>query len=300
MSTRLSSLLYPLLIGFLLGSTLVVTRYSLGQFNSQAFVALRLMVGAAAFLFVYIFLRPRSFPRERNLWLRAGVFGIISTALTMTAYTQSLRYQSSGVTALLASLSPVETVLLAHLFLNGETITPRRIAGALLAFAGAGLLLLRGESGLAELARADWRGYAWALLGGLTNSFGLVYARRFLQQDAPFAVTSIRILTAAVLIGAFTGLTAGFDLSRVQWTGVAALLYAGIAGTFLAFLAYLVAVQRFGATSASLSEYFVPLVASVLGVVLLGEQFTPGLALGMVLIFLGLGLFHRAGTRVLK
>lgn len=286
-----------LMTGVLLGSTLVVTRFSLGQLDTQTYVALRLGGGTLLFLIGYLVFRLRPWPRDPGLWLRAGIYGLIGTALTMTGFTQSLRYQSSGVTSLLTTLSPVETALLAHFFLKGERLTRQRLAGGLIAFAGAGLLLLRGESGLADLAQADWRGYAWALVGVTSNSAGLVYARRWLNNEDPYAVTSIRILTGALVIGLLAALTTGYDLSAVRPSGLLAVLYAAAAGTFLAFLLYLTVVQRFGATVASQAEYIVPLIASGLGVVFLGERITPTMLLGMAVIFAGLAVFDRAGKK---
>ena len=211
----------------------------------------------------------------------------------MSAYTNSLRFQSSGVTSLLATLSPISTVLLAHLFLKDEPLDAWRIMGALIAFVGAGILLVRGESGLAGLARADWRGYAWALLGMTSNSAGLVFARRYLRSEDPFVVTSIRILVGAAVVSILAGVSPGFDFSNVRLTGILALGYAAVVGTFLAFLFYLMSVQRFGATVASKSEYVVPLAATGLGVLILGEQVTPTMLAGMAVIFLGLAVYDR-------
>lgn len=294
-STSKSSLPLSLLTAILLGSTLVISRFSLGQFPTQTYVAMRLATGSLCFLVAYFVFRTRPWPRRRGLWLRAGIFGLIATAITMTSFTQSLSYQSSGVTVLLATLSPIETALLAHLFLKDEPFRWWHLAGAALAFCGAGFLLLKGENGLATLAQADWRGYAWALLGTLTNSIGLVYARRYLRNEDSFTVTSIRIMVGAATIALITGLTTGFDLTQVHFSGILALLYAGIAGTFLAFLFYLTSVQRFGATAASQTEYFVPMVAASLGALLLGELVTGNMLLGMGLIILGLVIFDRGG-----
>ena len=290
-----SSLPFTLLTAVLLGSTLVVSRFSLGQFPTQTYVAMRLAAGSLCFLVAYFVFRVRPWPRRGGLWIRAGIFGLFGTALTMTAFTQSVSYQSSGVTALLATLSPIETALLAHLFLKDERFCWWHMVGAAFAFFGAGFLLLKGENGLATLAQADWRGYAWALLGTLTNSIGLVYARRYLRDEDSFVVTSIRILVGAATILLVTGLTTGIDLSQVQASGVLALLYAGAAGTFLAFLLYMTTVQRFGATAASQTEYYVPLVAAGLGALLLGEVVTGNMLFGMVLILLGLVIFDRGG-----
>jgi drug/metabolite transporter (DMT)-like permease len=271
----------------------VATRFALGQFAPLTHVAVRLAVASLVMWLGFGVLRGRVLPRAPAVWLHAAMFGLIGTAITMAAYTNSLKYQSSGVTSLLASLSPVVTALLAHQFLHDEPLNRYRVGGALVAFSGAALLLIRGESGLHELARADWRGYAWALLGMASNSAGLVYARRFLRASDAYAVTSIRILTGAVVIGLLNGLVYGFNLSQVRLSGAAALLYSAIAGTVLAFLLYLYSIQRHGATVASQSEYIVPLAATVFGVLFLHEQVTLTMLGGMLLIFLGLFLFDR-------
>lgn len=292
-STSRFSRFLIVLPGLLLGSTLVMTRFGLGQFAPMVFVALRLSGAALTFAAVYLLLRYRPWPTDPSLWLRAGLFALIGTVITMTGYTNSLRYQSSGVTSLLSTLSPIVTALLAHFFLRDEPLDRWRVLGAVIAFAGAAMLLIRGESGLAGLTRADWRGYAWALLGMTSNSAGLVFARRFLSREDPFVVTSIRIMVGAVIISLLAAVSPGFDFSQVQLSGVLALAYAAVIGTFLAFLFYLMAVQRFGATAASQSEYFVPLAATLLGVMVLGEQVTLTMLAGMALIFLGLAVFDQ-------
>jgi drug/metabolite transporter (DMT)-like permease len=292
-----SPLFYIIMPGLLLGSTLVSTRFSLGQFAPLTHVTVRLSLAALAFIIAIFVFRVRPWPHDRQLWKHAVVFGLIGTVITMTGYTNSLKYQSSGVTSLLASLSPIVTALLAHAFLHDEALNRYRIAGALIAFGGAGLLLIRGESGLVELTRADWRGYAWALVGMASNSAGLVYARRYLRSADSFTVTFVRILTGAVVVGLLTTFTIGLDFSKVQWSGVGAMLYAAILGTFFAFLFYMTSVQRLGATVASQSEFLVPMVATGLGVLLLGERVTVAMLIGMALIFIGLAVFGKGAER---
>lgn len=288
-----SSHMFVFVPGLLLGSTLVFTRFSLGQFAPLAQVAFRLGLTALVFVAAYGIFRVRAWPQDRSLWVRSAILSLIGTVVTMCSYTNSLRYQSSGVTSLLVTLSPIVTAIMAHFLLKDGSLNVQRVLGAVLAFAGAGLLLLRGETGLVELTQADWRGYAWAMLGVVSNSAGLVYARRYLNTADPFVVTSIRILVGAVVVAAIAGLTVGYDLSQARLSGFLALVYAAVVGTFFAFLFYLTAVQRYGATVASQTEYVVPLAATLLGVLLLGEQVTATMAAGMLVIFAGLALFDR-------
>lgn len=290
---RRKSTLYVFLTGALLGSTLVMSRFGLGQLPPMTFVSMRLLLATLVFMAAYLVFRMRPIPRDPSLLLKAGFYGILGTAVTMTGFTNALRYQSSGVTSLLVTLSPIMTVIMAHLFLKDEHFTRQRLWGALIAFCGAGLLLVRGENGLTQFVQADWRGYAWTLLGVSSNSVGLVYARRYLNQYNAFDVTSIRISAGMLLVCAITAMTGGFDFSQLQWSGMLALSYAALAGTFLAFLLYLTTVQKFGATVASQAEYAVPMVATGLGVLLLHERITLTMLVGMVVILIGLAIFDR-------
>ncbi|MGD8737376.1 MAG: EamA family transporter, partial [Anaerolineae bacterium] len=71
---------YILLLGSLFGSSLVVSRFSLGEFDARAFVSLRLILASLAHLLLYLLSRSRSLPRDPSLWFRASVLGVFGTA----------------------------------------------------------------------------------------------------------------------------------------------------------------------------------------------------------------------------
>src|SRR5690606_15609603 len=149
-------------LGFILGSTLVVSRFSLGQYHPFVYISLRLLVANFVLWSNYFILRRRALPRDWRLWGHGTVLGLFS-ALPIIGFVTSLQYQSSGVTSILNATMPVMLMLAAHYFLVDEPLRWHKMAGALVAFAGVIFLLLRGETGLADAAQADWRGYA--LLG---------------------------------------------------------------------------------------------------------------------------------------
>lgn len=281
-----------ILLGTLLGSNVVMARFSLGQYHPLTYNSLRLSIAALGYIAVNLIMPKRQLPKDPSLWLRAGIFGVFGLALSNTSFVLSLQYQSSGVVSLITTLIPVITILLAHVILKDEPLTKRRMLGAVIAFFGAGLIIIRGENGLAEIARADWRGYAWTGLGVFSASSGLVYARRFLKSDDAFQVATIRMITAAVVLFPIAWISAGFDLSHVKFSGYLALLYVAVAGTFFAFFLEFYIVKKYGASKSALSSYVVPVVATSLGVVILGEQVTLVIILGMVAIFCGLKLLN--------
>ena len=169
----------------------------------------------------------------------------------------------------------------------------RKILGLVIAFAGAGLILIRGENGLADFGKADWRGYALVGIGVLGTSIGYIYARKFLQNGNQFQVVSIRMVAAALTIIPFTVATVGFNVSQMNLAGVLALLFSAIVGTYLTFQVEFYVVKRFSASAASQAAYVVPVVATSLGALLLSEQVTVGILIGMVVIIFGVSLLNR-------
>ena len=289
------SLPYVVLLGTFVGSHIVVSRFSVTQFDPITFVTLRMILTALAHLGLYAVLKNRSLPKDPKLWFHAGILGFLGTAMAMTATVSSLKYQSSGVTSLLQTLIPVVTVLLAHVFLKDEPLTLNKGLGVLIAFGGATLLMVNRESGLANLKHAEWRGYILAWLGILGICGGIIYARRFLRAADGFDVASIRIFVAVLAMLTLTMVTnGGINLSRVKPDGYAALLFAAVVGTFLTFLLEFYIIKRFGAAAAAQRSYVAPVAASAMGAIFLGEIVTPVMLIGTILIFAGLIILGRS------
>ncbi|MGD8597990.1 MAG: DMT family transporter [Anaerolineae bacterium] len=284
---------YILLLGSLFGSSLVVSRFSLGEFDARAFVSLRLILASLAHLLFYLLSRSRSLPRDPSLWFRASVLGVFGTAAVMTSIVSSLQYLSSGVSSLLLTLNPVAVVLLAHLFLPDERLTGQKIFGILIALGGATALLVRGETGLGEFVQADWRGYALTGLALFFGAWTTIFAHRTLRTADAFDVASIRMFSACLILIPVVVFSAGYDLSNVTWRGYLALAYGGLIGGFAAFLLSFYILKRFGATVNSMATYVIPMVSTLLGVLFLDELVTPWVLLSMVLILAGVWLLNR-------
>ena len=299
---KLSALPYVALLAFFFGSSLVVSRFSVGQFEPTTYIGIRMIMSSLMALAVYALATGRRLPRDPVLWRRAGLLGVFGTALPMTCAVTSLQYQSSGVTALLLATGPPLTVLLANFTLPEESLNRRQVAGVALALGGALLLALTGENGLPDVAEASPTGY---LLAGSATIFGavmVIYARKNLRHYDSYDVGSIRIFTTALTMTPISLLTVGLDLSRVDGAGALALVYSAVVGTFLGLLLSFYNVKRFGATPAMMTTYIIPIVAGIGGVIFLGEVITTTMIIGMIVIVGGIALLqeYRKPTGLLR
>jgi drug/metabolite transporter (DMT)-like permease len=236
----------------------------------------------------FYLLGRKQWPKGRRLWGHATVLGVFGTAVPMVGIVGSLQYQSSGVTSILITLGPVFTVLMAHFLLPDEALSRRKNFGVLLAFCGGLLLAIRGETGLPDVSRANPLGYALVIGAMAFGSAATIYARRFMQNLDEFDVASVRMFTATLVVLPASILILGLDLSRVDTVGYLVLGYAAFAGTFVTMLLSFVVVRRFGATASAMVSYVVPIFSSLGGMLLLDEQITLTMLLGMALMGLGL------------
>jgi len=286
---------YISFLGFLFGSTLVASRFSVGQFQPTTYIGLRLtMAGIGHVAFYTLVGRRYKFPTDRRLWLHASILGVLGTAVPMTAIVTALQYLSSGLAAIFITTSPAITVLLAHFFLPDEALNRRKAFGVALALSGTIVLASSGESGLSEVGKANPLGYILMLVAMTMGGAASVYIRKYLSDYNAFDVASIRMFVAAIVVMPLSALIIGFDLQSVTTGGYVALLYAALVGTFAGLLLAVYNVKRFGATAAAMTSYIVPIFAGLGGVLLLDEQITAVMLLGVVFIVSGIMVINRS------
>lgn len=289
---------HVVLLGFLFGSTLIASRFSVGQFEPSTYIGLRLVLASLCHLTIYGLSRQRSLPTGRRLLEHGAVMGVFATAIPMTSIVTSLQFQSSGVTSALITTSPAITVVMAHFFLPEEKLSWRKSFGVGLAFAGALTLVLWGGSGLPDVSEASPIGYGLVFLAMLSASVSTIFARKYMRNYDTFDVASVRMIVAALVVMPLSLLVVGFDVSAVTAEGYVALGYAALVGTFSGLMLAFYIIQKFGATASAMTAYVIPVFATLGGVLLLGETVTTGILVGMSLIIAGIAIINLQQRRV--
>ncbi|MCB8944910.1 MAG: DMT family transporter [Ardenticatenaceae bacterium] len=291
---------YIIILGFFWGSTLIASRFSVGQFHPTTYIGLRLSLASLAHLSVYALSRQRQWPRDRQVWRHAILLGVLGTAVPMTAIVSSLQYLSSGITSILLTTNPALTIIFAHFFLSDELLTRRKAIGVFLALSGAALLAVRGETGLSDVGQSAWMGYLLIAISMLCGSSMTIYARKHMQAMDAFDVASIRMFVASLVVMPLSILFFGFDLTPVTTTGYLALAYAAFIGTFLGMMLSFYNIKRFGATAAAMTSYVMPIVTGFGGWLLLDEQITAVMLIGVGLIIAGIALINRKSRAIVN
>lgn len=217
-------------------------------------------------------------PADRGrLWLLGlGWFGLPMITFPIA---QDLGVASS-VVGMLNGAMPLLTTAFAALLL-GRSPRPRQIVGVCVGFLG--LLLVSAP----ELAGADATAVGvLVILGTMAVGSLLVSVLVPLQQRYGALPVLRRTLTIA-LVATLPFAAYGLPRSSLDALSLAAMVPLGVMSTGLAFVLWTTLVGRTGASRGSIVSYLVPVVAVVLGVVVLGETVASIALMGAACILFG-------------
>jgi drug/metabolite transporter (DMT)-like permease len=225
----------------------------------------------------------------RTVGWRVYAFGTVALFGYHFLYFSALRMAPAAEAGLIAYLWPLFIVLLSGL-LPGETLTRLHIVGALLAFAGAALIVMRGAGGMTPEALP---GLGLAFLCAVTWAVYSVLSRRL--GDVPTASVAVFCLaTAALSLGAHMLLEeTEWPTSALGWLSVLAL---GIGPVGIAFFTWDVGMKKGDIQLLGVASYAAPLL-STLALVISGiADPSPALIIAAALIAGGAALAARASA----
>lgn len=280
-------------LGFMWGSSYLFIKLAVDDFGTFTLVALRLAVGAALLWTIFLVSRKR-LPRSARIYGHLAVMGALNIAIPFALITWAERDTSSALAAILTSLVPLFAAVLAPAFLPDEPLRINAIGGLGIGFAG--VVVLTGGAGNATALLA-----AIALvLSALSYGAGAVYARRNVRGLDPMVPAVLQVTIAGIYTAAIALALESPWLARPDGEAVFSILWLGILGSGLAYLAAFRLLQRWGATRMTAVAYIIPVFGVALGWLVLREAVGPNTLVGTALILAGIGLVNsRYGRRIL-
>ncbi|HJN40894.1 MAG: DMT family transporter [Anaerolineales bacterium] len=271
--------------GFCWGTSYFWIKIAVAEIGPFTLVALRVTLATVAiWAWVLVQKIPLSAP-TKEIGLMA-LLGITNLALPFTLISWGETRIDSGLTGLLTATMPLFTTLIAHCFIANDRITVPKTIGVVLGFSGVGILFIR-DLGPGEISFNLW-GQAAVIGAALCYASSTVYNRRFLQGQHPIAITAFALPFAAATMWLLAPLVeAPFTLPRLPLTWIAT-AWLALIGTALAYPLVFFLVHTWGPTRTSLVAYVIPVTALTLGVIVLQEVFDWRLALGGLLIIMGI------------
>ena len=282
---RLQAHTAVLLANIIFGLGVPVTKLLLDQWVSpMAYMATRCLGAAAIFWLISLFLpREKVAPRDLTVIILGGLLGIV-VSQTLTAW--ALTFTTPVYFSLIATLTPVATMLCAALFI-GEKISVRGIAGVALGVAGAMLMVFVGWQG--GSGKNDILGIALTLLSMFTWAVYLIITRKVSARYT--AVTQMKwvFLASAIAVLPFslTDLqSATLYSAATQWSGLAEMAFIVVFATVAGYFAIPFAMRFLKATTVSVYTNLQPIVASLVAIALSQDVLTWDKPVALVLVLL--------------
>lgn len=237
--------------------------YALVSFTPGEVAFARLAIGSACFA-VLLWIKRVPLPARRD-WPQLALLGVLGLTVYHLCLNVAETRIASGTASILLALIPAATAAVSAVWLR-ERLPARSLAGLGIALLGVVLVVLTSGKSVRFEPKA-----ALVLVSVLASA---IY---FVGQKPLFARSSMLGVTAFTFFaGTLGALPLGLDLPQAlaaaPWSHGVALLWLGIAPTFIGYLAWNVALQRVSASQISSFIYFSPPIAVLIGWLWLHEQ----------------------------
>lgn len=274
-----------LFLGFAWGSSFMFTAIGVRTIPPMTLTAARI-VGAALMLWIVAWRMGLEVPRGARIWGLIALAGLNGNALPFALISWGQVRVDSSLAAILLSTAPLFTLPLMHFLTSDDRMDARKSLGIALGFAG--VVMLIGVDALSEISGGFWGQLA---LVGAAMSFALTYLwARLLRAMSPVAVS------AWVLLGSsLWSLPIALVVDR-PWTlapsqeSVLAALALAVLSTGAANLVFFWLVSQTRPSFVSLTNYLLPAVGVMWGVLLLGESLPWRTLAALAVIVAGIAL----------
>lgn len=275
-------------LGLIWGLPYLLIKVAVASVEPAYIVFIRVLLGAAVLL-------PIAFAKGglgllRGHWRWVIAFALVEITFTFLALTWAEERISSSLAALLIASVPIVGAILAWRFGLDTHWSTRRGIGLAMGFLGVGVLVGLDAEGSSLLSIAA---VGITVLG---YSLGPIIVEKRLTDVPSLPVIAAALAINTLIYAPFAWFARPTEAVPPEaWASMAVL---GVLCTALAFVFLFALIGEVGAPRAQVITYINPAVALLLGVLVLGEPITLGIALGFPLVLVGSWLATRGGPYV--
>ena len=218
-------------------------------------------------------------------WRVGAALSILAILVPYQTRNLALDNASAGFVALVSALIPLGTAVVAHFMLSDERLKAPILVGLMLGLGGVAVLLLGGDSGIAEGGNPPVAG-VFALGSVVSVCFAAVYAKRYAGHYSVLAVTGVQLALGGAALTLIALLVEGIPAGMSPMGGMS-VAYVGLMGNLVPLALYFLLIRHVTVTYSAITAYIVPFVAVFGGVLVLDEQIQPGIVVGGALVLAG-------------
>ena len=273
-------------LGIVWGASFLFIEKSLTFLTPVGVAFLRCFFGAGSLWCVLLYKRI-PIVRDWKLYFHLWVVGLFLNVFPGILFAFAQERVSSILASIMNAFTPVMSVLMILVIFRTERLTINRIFGIVLGFLGVLIVLVVGQS----LGNFSWSAFGALLLAVTCYGISFPYSSKFVMNRnlKSELLATIQVTLSAATLSPFF-IYHGVDSYRPSASAIFSILALGIFGTGFAYIWNFRNVALAGASIASTVTYITPLVAVVLGLLLLGEPLTWNEPVGGLIVLVGSAL----------
>jgi drug/metabolite transporter (DMT)-like permease len=297
MSAREKKLAYLawLTICVVWGTTYLGIRIALESLPVALLAGLRWLAAGFMMLALLPFLGER-LPARRQ-WGGIALVGFLMNVIGNLTVVWAQQYVASGLAAVIVAMVPFWSVGVEAAIPGGERFTRYTVLGLITGFAGIVVLVWPQLTVGGEAGRLFVAGVLAMQFGSLSWAIGTSYTKRHGFSGSPLSSIALQMLFSGLMLTAI-GTVLG-EWPRVVFTPrtFAALVYLAVAGSVIGYTAYVYALKHLPMATVSLYAYVNPIIAVILGTLLMSEPLNSRIALAAMLVFAGIVIVRLAPAK---
>jgi drug/metabolite transporter (DMT)-like permease len=273
------------------GTTYLAIRVALESVPVALLAGLR-WLAAGALMWAALPLFGLRLPPPRT-WGSIALAGFLMAVIGNGGVVWAEQYVASGLAAVLVAMVPFWTVVVEALIPRGERLTMRTLVGLTVGFLGIVVLVWPELTVGGQDGRMFVLGVVALQIACLGWALGTSYTKRHTLSVEPLSAAAMQMLLSGIMLLAIG--TATGEWSRLTFTTrtAGAMIYLVLAGSLVGYTAYVYALKYLSVSTVSLYAYINPLIAVVLGTLLLSEPFSIRILFASALVFAGIAVVRR-------
>jgi drug/metabolite transporter (DMT)-like permease len=269
-----------LLVCVFWGSTYLAIKVGVEVLPPFLFAGLRFAI-AGALLFVGALAFGDRLPRRAADWRVSAIVGVLLLAGGNAFVVWSEQYIASGVASVFVVTVTLWIAFFDAMIPGGSSaLSWRVVVGLLVGFFGTALLV---GANPREILSADLRGPIALTCASASWSLGSIYAKRHPTQSSPYMTAAIQMLAGGLVVTLAGTALGEWGRWHLTGRGAAAIGYLVVFGSIIGYSAYGYALRYAPATIVGTYAYVNPVIAVLLGWLLLNEQISGRMVLAIAL-----------------
>lgn len=285
------------LVSILWGTTWLASKVGIKHIPALQLSGLRHLIGGGMYVAYFAIFRkmlPQKHQIWQIIWMSVLMF-VLSNGLSVL----SIVYMPSGLGAVVGAITPIWVVLFSYILFKKVNFKPQTILGIFLGFIG---VVVTFYEFVEKILNSNFSfGIIYGVIASITWALATVLTAKQAKEMDPYFSLGWQMFVSGIILNAISYFSGNFvsyqNVPAEAWLSIGYLI---LIGSVIAFGAYIYALKRLPATLVSIHSYINPIVAIILGDLIMHEKLTFFVVVGTLITIVGVYLVNRSFRRKIR